>query len=497
MPSENQTTGSPSPSTMHFVVVGASVAGLAAGMALGGWGHTVTIVETDSQDACENRPMIGAAGLLPNTTRLLLKFPGGKEYLEEHGTKMNELRFVDIDNNATKGRIVFDPEIIEDLGADYYLIPHHDLTAYLRAQCHRLGCTIRYDFAVKGIETSKQGPAVVEGVDEERIECDVIIGADGTTSVVRDFMVKQAEEPRPKDEDEDSDESDDDGSITGGYSAAHLPGQYSPECVGGVTMIPVEKLAADPDLRHLLDLKSLDAYTGAGYALMLGRHGPYYMIEMAALRPAKPDEKDVPWRQSVPAQSFFAPYVPKDNLVLQKLLALTEDAYVTIQPIVPMSSFVDYNARAVLVGTSAHCVPVHATHTASLPLEDCFTLGRLLEKIPALTTAAKEGGGDEAVRRANVALLFRGYDEIRAPRSLQLAESDMKALGLTSLVPGPMRDVFNKILKASLTMIPGEGVLDQDEVGGMWADWVSQANYDAQDAVDEWWHLYGKFAMHE
>lgn len=46
-------------------------------------------------------------------------------------------------------------------------------------------------------------------------------------------------------------------------------------------------------------------------------------------------------------------------------------------------------------------------------------------------------------------------------------------------------------------MIPGEGVLDQDEVGGMWADWVSQANYDAQDAVDEWWHLYGKFAMHE
>ncbi|KIY68320.1 FAD/NAD(P)-binding domain-containing protein [Cylindrobasidium torrendii FP15055 ss-10] len=482
---------------MHFIVVGASVAGLATGLTLARAGHSVTIVEADSQDDCENRPLIGGAGLLPNATRLLLAYPGGKEHLEKHGTKINEVRFCDIDTNGTKGRIVFDPQIIQDLGAAYYLIPHHALTSFLRTQCRNFGGKIRYDFPVKKIETSRVEAAVVEGANGERLECDIIIGADGITSTVREFMLNQAAETQPcDDEDEDDDSDDDDGSST--FSASHLPGQYFPEVVGGVSMIPVEKLEADPELRHLLDTKSMDAYTGPGFCLIMGKHGPYYMFDLVCPRRARPGEKNMPWRKSVPAKEFFAPYIPKDNKMLQRLLALTDNAQVIVQSITPMPSFIDRNSRIILVGTAAHCVPVLDTHSTSLPLEDSFTLGRLIEKMPSLVSSSKlvlQGTTTEAeVRRAEVATLLRGYNEVRAPRSLQLAEADMKALGLTALFPGPIKDVFSKILEASLTAIPGEGILDQDEVGSMWADWVFQANYDALDAVDEWWLLYGKFA---
>ncbi|KIY65001.1 FAD/NAD(P)-binding domain-containing protein [Cylindrobasidium torrendii FP15055 ss-10] len=478
---------------MHFIIVGASIAGLSAGGSLARCGHTVTILEGDTQDACENRPDIGGVGLPPNATRLLLQVPGALKYLEAHGTQINELKFNDLHTNEPRGRIAFDTRIISDLGAPYYLISHHLLTGFLRSFALSTGCKFRYGFRVASVHTERTGPAVVFGQNGERLECDVIVGADGTSSVVRDYLYEQQQhhhQPEASRDDDDCADSDDENTSTS-KSASYLPGRYSRQIVGGVAMIPVEKLEADPELAPLLTTKSLDAYMGEGFCFILGRFGSHYSFNMASPREANPNERDIPWRTSIPAHEHLAQFVPKDNARLQRLFSMCTSANYSVQTLKPLTSFVDMHGRAIVVGTAAHCAPVHAVHTASLPIEDCFTLARLLERGNKIS----EENGLSA--REMLPLLLRGYNEIRTPRSFHLSDSDLLALTMASLrLPeGPMRNALFEVMKASLTAKSADEVGDNGQVAVDWVDWVEKANYDAQDAVDEWWLNYGQYAV--
>jgi len=106
-------------------------------------------------------------------------------------------------------------------------------------------------------------------------------------------------------------------------------------------------------------------------------------------------------------------------------------------------------------------------------VEDAFTLGRLFSHL---------------TNRSQIHLILSGYDQIRQSRTHEIEQSEMASVRTIGMPPGPHRDSRNQALRMTLHL---EGA-DDETLARAWADYLRQFNYDAKDAVDEWWLNWAK-----
>lgn len=111
-------------------------------------------------------------------------------------------------------------------------------------------------------------------------------------------------------------------------------------------------------------------------------------------------------------------------------------------------------------------------------MEDGFALGRIFS---------------HATAPEQIPYLLDGYREVRQLRSMTTEASEHGAFVVITFPPGPARDMRNQQLGISL--VNAEEMSD-DILAMTWATYLVQFNYDANEAVDEWW-LMGKFNMQQ
>ncbi len=109
-------------------------------------------------------------------------------------------------------------------------------------------------------------------------------------------------------------------------------------------------------------------------------------------------------------------------------------------------------------------------------MEDAYTLGQLFSKI---------------TNRSQIASLFSAYDAIRLDRTRHTELHEMGGFLTAAMPPGPMRDLRDEGMKQTIHLqnAPDEHA---EELAAQWSSWIRLFNYDAKDALDEWWLDWGR-----
>ncbi|EUC59203.1 FAD/NAD(P)-binding domain protein [Rhizoctonia solani AG-3 Rhs1AP] len=438
---------------VNVVVVGCGLGGLACAFSLQKAGHSVVILE-----AARSIGEIGAGiQVTPNLSRILIKW-GLRDRLDKLAVVPQAIVFRSYKTGVKVGGSVWGSKMEHDHDSPYYHVHRADLHRMLYELAEQAGATIRLASTVKSIDPSTPSLTLSNG---ETIHCDLIVGADGVKSAIREVVVGGPDRPRP----------------TG--DAAYR------------AIIPAEQMRGDPELEALLENPEMTAWMGPGRHIMAycirGRN-EYNMVLI------HPDGRDgsAPAVESWTAEGSieemrrdFSGWEPR----IQKLIHLIPS---TLKWLLadrePLEKWVHDSGRVVLLGDSCHPMLPYRAQGAAMAIEDAVVLGGLLSGISQLDDLPQ---------------LLRAYQGLRLPRTAESQKSARLNQFIFHLPDGPEQLARDADMRqameweqAWLGREKGKNGLTLKEertwAGNMnqWADQTKnklQFGYDAFAAADEWW----------
>ncbi|KAJ7090839.1 hypothetical protein B0H15DRAFT_837057 [Mycena belliarum] len=442
----------------RFIVVGGSIAGLCVAYTLRQARHHVVVL--DKRD--ERVESHAGIRVPPNMTRLLETLPGMAALLKEHGTECNGMTMMEETSNII-AQMPFLDETMADLGCKFYMMPYDILINYLLDLCRESGVHLRFNTEVTSVIVAPgQWPAVVT-IRGERIEGDLLIGADGRASLVQETLAQQQQ-------DDEDDDSDTESTISEKDSSAGVS-----EIVGASYSIKLSALQNDPELSQLARSHEFMVW-GGPHVLVTGHKcgRELYIVSVLRVSGTGPADIDSDWRPNAPFPDakLFSQFEPR----IKRLIKAASVCHQTIQRIPDVRRITHGPTRLVTIGDAAHTITMHATHNSSIAVEDGFALGRVFSHLTA---------------REQIPYLLRGYREVRLQRSMTTEASELGAFIVITLPHGPARDMRNQQFGFSLG---GPDDMSDEMLAMTWATYLVQFNYDANEAVDEWW-LMAKFNM--
>ncbi|MGJ8757929.1 FAD-dependent urate hydroxylase HpxO [Acinetobacter sp. HC8-3S] len=165
---------------MNIAIVGAGMGGLTAGIALKKFGHQVTIYE----QAAEILPVGAAISLWSNGVKCL-NYLGLTDQIQALGGEMESLAYVDGLNQHTMTQFSLTP-LYKEVGQRAYPVARADLQQLLMQQ-----------FGLEDIKLGMKMTAIDDHSDHvclhfhdgSQVQADLLIGADGTHSITRKFVL--------------------------------------------------------------------------------------------------------------------------------------------------------------------------------------------------------------------------------------------------------------------------------------------------------------------
>ncbi|KAF8684732.1 hypothetical protein RHS04_01160 [Rhizoctonia solani] len=437
---------------LNVVVVGCGLGGLACALSLQRAGHNAVILE-----AARSIGEIGAGiQVTPNLSRILIRW-GLRDELEKLAVVPQAIVFRH-KNGEKVGGSVWGSKMERDHGSPYYHIHRADLHRMLYKLVEQAGVKVRLASTVKSINPLAPSVTLFGG---ETMHCDLIVGADGVKSMIREVVVGGPDRPQP----------------TG--DAAYR------------AIIPAEKMRGDPELEALLENPEMTAWMGPGRHIMAycirGRE-EYNMVLI------HPDGRDgsAPAVESWTAEgsveemrrdfSGWEPRIQKlINLIPSTLKWLLADRQ-------PLDKWVHDSGKVVLLGDSCHPMLPYRAQGAAMAIEDAVVLGGLLSGVR---------GPDDLPR------LLRAYQALRLPRTAETQKSARLNQFIFHLPDGPEQVARDADMKLAMDWEQdllnrqngknGSSLKEERSWAGNMNQWADQTKnklqfaYDAFAVVEEWW----------
>ncbi|KAI0843902.1 putative monooxygenase [Daldinia vernicosa] len=359
MSGDGTQSNKPASFQLHLVVVGAGLAGLAAAISTRLEGHRVTVLEKTTR-----LEEVGAGlQVTPNASRLFHHW-GVFDELSSKAAVPSYLAVRRYDGTRILARDDhYQEKILERYGAPFWDLHRADLQEALVRRARSLGVDILLGFDVQHVDFQR---AAVVAQDGQKVQGDLVLGADGLWSRTRSFLLQQQLTPKP----------------TGDLAYRII--------------LNLEDIN-DPELRELVSNPSVNFWIGpeshvVGYSLRQGR-----MYNLVLLRP-----DDLPEHVSRSAadvdemRKLFEPWDP----ILNKLLACVNkvDKW-RLMHISPLDTWVNNEASFLLAGDACHPMLPYLAQGANSSLEDGAVLGRLLKYVTSRDKLAPALGLYQQLRK--------------------------------------------------------------------------------------------------
>ncbi|KAI9154786.1 Salicylate hydroxylase [Paramyrothecium foliicola] len=184
----------PATRSLHVVIVGAGITGLAVGLALSLTGHCVTILESIS----EIEEVGAGLQLAPNACRVLRRF-GILDEVREQMTMLSNVSIRRYDSDEEIGSAPLMPTLGDTYGAPMGVIHRADLQRILLRAARMNGCKILTSHVVIAVDEHFHPRVQVRNkvtTEDQWFSGDAIIAADGIRSTVRREIAKSLGYPR-------------------------------------------------------------------------------------------------------------------------------------------------------------------------------------------------------------------------------------------------------------------------------------------------------------
>lgn len=329
-----------------ILIAGGGIGGLAAAAGLLQAGHDVDVYE----QAPELTEVGAGIQISANATRILYHL-GLKRALDEVSVRPQRIEFRLHDTGEIVSEIPLGGDHEEKFGMPYYHVYRPDILDMLRERVEALkpGC-IHLNAGVTGYD-EQAGRLLLKLEDGATVEGDMLIGADGIKSAVRQQM--------------------------------HGPQQ--PKFTGQVAwrgLIPVEKLPKD-----FMPPVFVNWMGPHRHMVVYWVHGGKYLNFVGCV--SKPDWTEVGWAIKAPWEDLKADYEGFHPQVQTMLDAMDRDACycwaLNIRPRLPFWS----TSRVTLLGDACHPTIPYMAQGAAMAIEDGAVLVRALDEDRDIPNALK------------------------------------------------------------------------------------------------------------
>ncbi|KAJ6451307.1 hypothetical protein C8R45DRAFT_1223882 [Mycena sanguinolenta] len=444
-----------SASGLNFIIVGASVSGLASAIALKKAGHNVLIFEKDTQlggiGSVQNGS--GCAQICPNGCKILLDWGLEAEINTKSAPCMGFSVYKYAKGVASSpdqlGINRYDPAVLDEARGRYVQFAHRDLVRML------------YDVALRPSDTPGASSAarvsVMFGADVVNVDCAAcsvtlrsgevhtahgIIGADGTNGVVRRTLMQEGGS------------KNDDGPGVAVYCAT----------------IP-KTLVLEHNLDVFYHYLGMTIWTGSNQGIRTFVVGNEQDITLFLY--LRNGSHTSTWTQET--ETKITDLLGSCDEHIRKLAELAGPATCVQHERSQLESWVSQSGRVLALGEAAHPFPYGATQAYAVTLEDAAFIGKIFS---------------HSRDRGRVPEFFHAFQEHREPRvSLILGVEDQYLYHI--LMPdGEPQVERDAAMRARHTV--GQNVFDGD-LENMMEDVRIMFGYEASDDADEWWINWGRY----
>ncbi|KAI0057457.1 FAD/NAD-P-binding domain-containing protein [Artomyces pyxidatus] len=427
------------PFCIDFIIVGGSIAGLATAFSLAVSGHRVRVLEKSPALS----PVAGGLRVPPNLTKILVQW-GLEDELLKRASVCRGSNLWDLESGELLGYLGWAEDVMKESGAMFYMMHYNDLQELLYNAAIKAGAKVMFGAAVaKASPLSSDEPSGSTGKkasvtlqNGQVFEADVVIGADGPRSVVRQAVQEAPLEP----------------SWTG---TIVFTGNISMETMMKDDILKQEDIAL-------------------GWPFWFGPERA--CMEFTVHFFWDEDIPDAPegWVPNVSTRSLKFNKTIVDPRLRRLMDTLKTVSYQRWMDWPSVAEWVDQSATLVLTGEAARPLMPNCTHGCSMAVEGAAVFGTLFSHLRS----------PDHVRQ-----LLWAYQDLRQPRAELLHRLELTNASLCMFPPGPERTARNAHMRKSLEV--GSNHWDEGALEGQWAEISEVWGYDAIDAADDWWVQWG------
>ncbi|KAI1775777.1 FAD/NAD(P)-binding domain-containing protein [Hypoxylon cercidicola] len=330
-------------SQLHVIIVGAGLGGLGAAIAILLAGHKVTVLESASE--------IGEIGagiqVLPNSSRILISW-GLEEKLVKHATMPRYVKMI-----GWKGNLLSRMDLhayADVLGTPFWDFHRANLHRCLLDRAIELGAQLHVRSRVQTIKYAQDGLTATAVLNDGRnMSADLIVGADGISSHLREVLLGKPDPPLPT-----------------GDLAYRL-------------LINAKDMLADPDLQHFIQNPQVNYWIGpdahaVNYVLRGGE-----LFNMVLLVPDDMPEAAMTVDGNVEEmQALYKDWDPRIGKILN-LCQSVQKWKLCIRP--TLERWTHESGTFTLLGDAVHATLPYLASGCGMALEDAAALGLCLGKL--------------------------------------------------------------------------------------------------------------------
>ncbi|KAJ6580757.1 hypothetical protein B0H19DRAFT_484305 [Mycena capillaripes] len=386
--------------TLRIAIAGAGMGGLATALALARQGFT----QIDVYEAARDLGFVGAGiQIAPNLSQQLQRL-GAWDYMANDAVEMHDvsIRGACTDEELANTKLRY---IQERYGKPHRVAHRAALANALYEACKAVSPRIKFHFGTAVIDVDFDGHRIRvkpnnEKVEEQWINADVVVGADGVKSVIRKCMLARHGE-------------EDDAQDTG--QAAYR------------IMLRREQLKHDPGLLSLLESNTTSRWIGAGRQIIAYPISNHAILNIATTQPdvnfaAAPTATWTTRADKSAMLKVYADFCPRVGRLLRLVPAGAVCEW-KLRVHRPLRTWVA--GRVALVGDACHPTLPHLGQGAAQAIEDGAVLAFVMGK---LTHTNQLNAGLLVYERLRKARAERLVDEAATSgHALLLADPDAQA----------------------------------------------------------------------